>query len=424
MIISPVPLRVVLSAFAFLLCARVASGQTLKITSEPSGARVEINGVQVGITPYEAKVPGGYFKKTKTVFGKRLEEPLVARISAEGSAPKQIELTSGPFAWVALNGTFHGYYFLLKLQHFHVRLEPVAKVFTGTVETRLSANAAVRMKPELPVEEIVRASNPAVVRIRGARGIGTGFFITDTGVVVSNAHVAQGETTMIATSHTGQDVEAKVVHVDPDLDIALLKVEGQNVPHLTLADVSQVQQGQTVVAIGNPAKGMPHTVTRGIVSAVGMRGSVPWIQTDAAINPGNSGGPLLNAWGEVVGINTEKRFQADDGRPLESVGFALSSTALLQVLRQYYPNASLSTHAAAVPPSGSGSLKVTSNLEGAEIIVNGKFVGTTPSSIRLPAGTHRILVKFAGYKLWERELEVLADSEVSLKATLEPEPKT
>ena len=98
-------------------------------------------------------------------------------------------------------------------------------------------------------------------------------------------------------------------------------------PHLSLADSASVHVGGNVVVIGSPSKGFPNSVTKGIVSAKGAMPSEPgtWIQTDAAINPGNSGGPLLNSSGEVIGITTQKQFLSNDGRPLQGIGFALSS---------------------------------------------------------------------------------------------------
>jgi S1-C subfamily serine protease len=169
--------------------------------------------------------------------------------------------------------------------------------------------------------------------------------------------------------------------------------------------------------------GMPDTVTKGIVSAVGPdreAGSGTWIQTDAAINPGNSGGPLLNTRGEVVGLNTQKALvtQGSDHTPLQGIGFALSAEDLILVLRRFYPDAS------AAPPSGSssdvgiGSVAIASDPAGAEIYIDGKFVGQTPSTIRLASGAHRIEVKSQGKQNWQRDLEVLKDSELTLHPVL------
>jgi serine protease Do len=116
-------------------------------------------------------------------------------------------------------------------------------------------------------------------------------------------------------------------------------LQGDNFPYLPIGYLTTIQPGSAVIAIGTPSQGFQNTLTRGVVSAVGSmpQESGTWIQTDAAINPGNSGGPLLNASGEVVGINTQKRFVSGDGRPLQGIGFALSGSDLLSTLRKFYP---------------------------------------------------------------------------------------
>jgi S1-C subfamily serine protease len=327
-----------LASVLLALLAPTVRADTLKITSNPSGARVEINGVTVGTTPYEEDVPGGYFHRTKTALGRRLQHPMVARVSLTGYAVKEIEMTEGPMNWVSLKGHDHGEYWLLKSRHFHAELEPLSSVFTGTIASDIptvTTESAAR-GPELSVEEIVEQAKPAVVCLKGLSKAGSGFFITETGVIATNAHVARGEPSLLATLASGQEIPAKVVYVDADRDIALVKAEGSDFPHLTLAAAGTVRQGESVIAIGNPGGGMLFSVTKGIVSAVGRLnrfGPGIWIQTDAAINPGNSGGPLLNSRGEVIGINT----MGVRGANISGINFALSATDLLKVLEQFYP---------------------------------------------------------------------------------------
>jgi len=158
------------------------------------------------------------------------------------------------------------------------------------------------------------------------------------------------------------------------------------------------------------------------VSAKGAMPSEPgtWIQTDAAINPGNSGGPLLNASGEVIGITTQKQFLSSDGRPLQGIGFALSSGDVLDVIRRLSPNAVTQVQVAPeVKPSGVGKVSITSDTENADIYLDGKFVGNVPSVLHVSSGSHKIQVKSASGKSWERDLEVLNDSEITLRATLQ-----
>ena len=433
------------AALILLACPTRALADKLQITSNPSGATVELDGVAAGITPFEKDFPGGYFHKTRTSMGARLEHPLVARISLTGYATRELTLTEGPMNWVSLNGRNHGEYWLLKSDHFHVDLQPLSKMFTGGITANVS-DASVALQPELSLEELVRQTKPAVVCLKGLDKLGSGFFVTGTGVIVTNAHVARGEETLLTLLASGEQLEAKVVYIDPDLDIALVKVEAppavSEFPHLTLTAASSVRQGENVLAIGNPGEAMLFSVTKGIVSAVGKSaGSGPgiWIQTDAAINPGNSGGPLLNARGEVIGINTQKIVK----KGVTGISFALSSSDLLEVLHRFYPNVALANHSAAQSasqpaasqsaesteasktssspvPDGVGTVTISSEPDGAEIFVDEKFLGNAPATLKLPAGPHAILLKFPGHADWRRTLEVLKSSKTSLKAALEP----
>jgi serine protease Do len=280
------------AAICLLVAPARAAADTLTITSTPSGATVEIDGVVAGTTPYEKDFPGGYFHKTKSSLGARLEHPMVARITLAGYATKEIELTVGPMEWIGLNGRSHGEYFLFKSDHFDVTLEQFSKSFTGSL-TAVAGNAKVEMRPELAVEDVVEKSKPAVVLLKSPSGQGSGFFISDTGVIATNAHVAKGQEALTAILPTGQQLEAKVVYIDSDIDFALVKAEGSGFPHLTLADLATVRQGQTVIAIGNPGLGIPFSVTKGIVSAIGRKSDAArgtWIQTDAASIPETAAG--------------------------------------------------------------------------------------------------------------------------------------
>jgi serine protease Do len=428
-----------------LVCPFRAVGDHLQITSSPSGAAVEIDGVASGTTPFEKDYPGGYFHKTKTSMGSRLEHPMVARISLAGYATRELKLTEGPMDWISLNGRNRGEYWLLKTDHFHVDLQPISETFTGRVTASVSGMGG-SLRPELSFEELVRQTKPAVVYLRGLDGSGSGFFVTGTGVIVTSAHLARGEETLHTTLSTGRELEAKVVYIDADLDIALAKVAAtpreSELPHLTLADASNVRQGENVLAIGNPGDAMLFSATKGIVSAVGEfpnAGPGTWIQTDTPINPGNSGGPLLNSRGEVIGINTQKLIKKN----VTGIGFALSASDLLEVLHRFYPNVVAASQTAAqatiqpmahentpseevtnapssLAPEGVGTVTITSEPDSAEIFVDDKFLGNAPATLKLPAGSHAILLKFPGHTDWRRTLEVLKSSKTSLKATLEP----
>src|SRR4029077_9939339 len=434
-----------LSAILLLLsCPARAAADTLKITSTPSGATVEIDGVRAGTTPFETDYPGGYFHKTKTSMGSRLEHPMVARISLAGYVTKEVRLTDGPMNWISINGRNRGEYWLLKSDHFEVELRAVEQVFTGGVTAKLASAGSVDLQPELSLEELVRRTKPAVVYLKGLDCSGTGFFVTDTGVIATNAHLARGEESLLEFLPGGQQLEARVVYLDADLDIALVKVEGKDFPHLALADAATVKQGADVLAIGNPGDAMLFSVTKGIVSAVGIfanAGPGTWIQTDTPINPGNSGGPLLNNRSEVIGINTQKLIKKN----VTGIGFALSATDLLEVLHRFYPTAvpiieKTSTIAPSGPspgetldspaspnaplstaPDAVGTVSISSDPDGAEIFIDDKFHGNTPATLRLPAGSHAVVLRFPGHTDWRRNLEVLKSSKTSLKATLGPD---
>jgi hypothetical protein len=128
--------RICPPAFAGLLAtlalAPRARAESFNITSAPSGARVEIEGALVGATPFHTDYPGGYFDKTHTVFGARLEHAMTIRISKDGYATQQITITDGPFEWIAVSGKHHGNYFVLKSDHFDMKLAPGAESATTT----------------------------------------------------------------------------------------------------------------------------------------------------------------------------------------------------------------------------------------------------------------------------------------------------
>jgi len=420
-----------LAAFLFLfVCPSRAVSDTLKITSTPPGATVEIDGVLSGTTPFEKEFPGGYFHKTRTSISSRLEHRMVARVSLAGYATKEVQMTDGPMNWISVNGRNHGEYWLLKGDHFEVNLQPISQVFTGGVAAKLSDAGNVDLRPELSLEDLLVRTKPAVVLLKGLEKSGTGFFVTETGVIATNAHVARGEESLLTLLPGGDQLEARVVYIDADLDIALAKVEGKDFPHLVLADASTVRQGESVVAIGNPGDAMQFSATKGIVSAVGKfpnAGPGTWIQTDTPINPGNSGGPLVNAHGEVIGINTQKLVKKN----VTGIGFALSASDLIEVLHKFYPSAVPSAEKLSAPPRATDSeiasprpeafgTVMLMHPEGAEILVDGILVGNTPATLKLTAVRHTIVLKIRGRADWIRSIVVMKDSQVSLAPDSNP----
>jgi serine protease Do len=457
------PLRVrsarLLLAVVAVCLPNLSFAQSLKISSNPPGATVELDGVTAGATPFEKTFPGGYFHKTKTAFGQRLEHPMVARVSLAGYVTHEIALTEGPMDWIDLHGRHHGQYWLFKTDTFHVDLETVASTFTGAISAA-NATQPAALRPELSLEELVRRSKPAVVYLKGQDVSGSGFFVTETGLIATNAHVARGDSTLLVRMANGAQLPGTVAYIDPNVDLALVKADSPApdfvFPTLPLADISLVQQGESVIAIGNPGDAMLFSVTEGIVSAVGQfpaAGAGTWIQTDAPINPGNSGGPLLNKHGEVIGLNTLKVIRKN----VNGIGFALSAGDLLAVLTRFYPNLTASrvssaavkpatalhgarteevsapAHPQAAPslratPANSsaedyGTLTITCDLDTAEIHVDGQDVGNAPSTLLLPAGRHSVVVTASGQADFVRVIEVSKSGKLTLKAVFQgPSP--
>jgi serine protease Do len=167
------------------------------------------------------------------------------------------------------------------------------------------------------------------------RGTGSGFAIGTDGVILTNAHVVEGADTVNVTLKDGRSYQGRVLGADKVTDVAVVKIEANDVPVVTIGNSDKLLSGEWAIAIGNPL-GLDNSVTAGIISATGRSSTevgvpdkrIGFIQTDAAINPGNSGGPLLNASGEVIGMNTAI-IQGAQG-----LGFAIPIQAAQEVAKE------------------------------------------------------------------------------------------
>lgn len=161
-----------------------------------------------------------------------------------------------------------------------------------------------RQQPERPPRN--RKPGPPQQEEDVPRGVGSGFIISADGYVMTNAHVIDGAADVYVTLTDKREYKAKIIGADKRTDVALVKIEGSNLPRLTMGDPNKIRVGEWVIAIGSPF-GLDNTVTAGIVSAKARDTGdyLPLIQTDVAVNPGNSGGPLINMRGEVIGINSQ-----------------------------------------------------------------------------------------------------------------------
>jgi S1-C subfamily serine protease len=222
-----------------------------------------------------------------------------------------------------------------------------------------SAPASFQQGKAMSINEIYRAAAPGVVHIETTtrvqaptdffgnpfgsaqteRALGSGFVIDKAGHIVTNDHVVQGATTIQVSFSNNERYKAKVIGVDPSTDVAVLQVgvKARALTPLPLGNSDSVRVGDQVIAIGNPF-GLDRSVTAGIVSAVQRRIEAPnqlsighVIQTDAALNHGNSGGPLLNAQGEVIGVNAQIE-TGGSGQGNVGIGFAIPVNTVRSVV--------------------------------------------------------------------------------------------
>jgi serine protease Do len=185
-------------------------------------------------------------------------------------------------------------------------------------------------------DEFFRRFLPDMPRGRRSRprGMGSGVIVSNDGHILTNAHVVKNADEILVTLPDKREFQAKVIGADEDSDIAVIKIDANNLPTAELGDSDAMSVGEIVLAIGNPF-GLNSTVTSGIVSAkgrtnVGIIEYEDFIQTDAAINPGNSGGPLVNIRGEVVGINTAI---ASRSGGYQGIGFAIPSNSAKLIMK-------------------------------------------------------------------------------------------
>ncbi len=206
------------------------------------------------------------------------------------------------------------------------------------------------------IVKMVNQVGPAVVQIDTTRtqtnlfnqfeqrqsGSGSGFIFDETGLILTNAHVVEDAEEVTVTLKDGQQYAGTVEGKDPLTDIAVIKIEADNLPALTLGESDNLKSGDWAIAIGNPL-GLSNSVTMGIISATDRPSNLigapdiraNFIQTDAAINPGNSGGPLLNLKGEVIGINTAILRKTQESEvTAQGLGFAIPVQTAKQISQQ------------------------------------------------------------------------------------------
>ena len=229
------------------------------------------------------------------------------------------------------------------------------ETITGTSDKHFSISDAALLpddgdKEALSVIDIVKTVSPATISIRAqisfeaygeetmAEATGSGFIISEDGYIVTNNHVIEGAD-KVEIMIPGDDdyIDAEIVGSDSSTDMAVLKVDRTGLPYVTLGDSSKLQVGELAVAIGNPFGELAGTVTVGVISALDREilidgSEYSLLQTDASINSGNSGGPLVNSYGEVIGITNAK---VSEG---EGIGFAIPVNNIKKVIEELVTN--------------------------------------------------------------------------------------
>src|SRR3990167_704305 len=196
---------------------------------------------------------------------------------------------------------------------------------------------------------VVNPFDPFAIPKNEDSTIGTGFVVSDKGIIVTNKHVVSepgGKYTVVTKDNQKYDIEK--IYRDPILDLAIVQIDGSSLKQLELGDSSKIKVGQTAIAIGNALGRFTNTVTTGVISGLGRKvtagdpfvGSLEsldnLIQTDAAINPGNSGGPLLNSAGQVIGVNVATTEGA------QNIGFAIPINSVKAIVDEFVTKGTVS----------------------------------------------------------------------------------
>lgn len=197
-------------------------------------------------------------------------------------------------------------------------------------------------------QQVINPFDPYAIPKNQSSTVGTGFVISDKGIVITNKHVVlDPRISYNVITRDGKKYETKKIYRDSVLDLAIVQIEGSNLRPLEIGDSSKIQVGQTAIAIGNALGKFTNTVTTGVVSGLGravtagnvFEGSYETldnlIQTDAAINPGNSGGPLLNSAGQVIGVNVATTEGA------QNIGFAIPVNAIKPIIDEFLTKGSI-----------------------------------------------------------------------------------
>ena len=212
--------------------------------------------------------------------------------------------------------------------------QPTAAPLVSTEQNQAIIDAASAVSPAVVTIDAIAGVDTSDPFSLPTEGVGSGVIYDANGWILTNKHVVSGSESLTVKLKDGREFEGIVYGVDTLTDLAIVKIEGKNLPTAKIGDSGQIKVGQLAIAIGSPLGTYTNTVTAGIVSALGRSIDVEsgrinnLIQTDTAINPGNSGGPLLDAAGNVIGINTAV------ARTAEGIGFAIPINIAKPIMQQ------------------------------------------------------------------------------------------
>ena len=210
--------------------------------------------------------------------------------------------------------------------------DPPSSTGSSELNIRFVGAADLSDQRKSSLAEVIEGIQGGVVQVAAGSGSGSGFIIDESGVVVTNEHVVRGQRRVSIRLTNGTHHSGEVLSRDSTADLALVQIESNDRFHaIAVGNPAGARVGDEVLALGYPLVGKignSLTVTRGIISSTRTANGVDLLQTDAAINPGNSGGPLINRDGNVIGVNTFRIEETTGGRPVNSIGFAVSVAEL------------------------------------------------------------------------------------------------
>lgn len=236
----------------------------------------------------------------------------------------------------------------------NVSSRPAAQVSLRSVDGKTAMSDAEVYAANVNSVVSIRTSATAGYNFYGqpvqTASAGSGFVLSADGYILTNYHVVKGAETVTVTMYNGDEFSAQYIGGEEDYDIAVIKVEAENLQPVTLGDSAALNVGDHVLAIGNPLGELTFSMSGGMVSCVDRAINVDgtpfnMIQTDTSINPGNSGGPLFNQYGEVVGIVSAKYSQSSNGTTVEGLGFAIPMNDVFSMVKDIMTNGYVSNRA-------------------------------------------------------------------------------